>query len=99
MSDNIVIYICCIILKPRIMDKTVSGIHKILKLKMVFEHYENSPKVSLYFSSHSVLFINSKGNDTLILLVFCGRKGNVNNLKIPMKKLSDCKTNIYFISD
>lgn len=97
MSDNIVIYICCIILKLRIMDKIVLGIYKILKLKMVFEYYENLLKVFLYFLSYFVLFINFKGNDIFILFVFCGRKGNVNNFKIFMKKLLDCKINIYFI--
>ena len=42
------------------MVNTVSDIHKILQLKMVFEHYESSPEVSLYFPSHPKLFIKAK---------------------------------------
>lgn len=49
MNDYALTYICHVILRPKMMFNTVLGTHKVLKLKMVLEHYEHSSKVFLYF--------------------------------------------------
>lgn len=66
------------------MVKTVLGIYKILKLKMVYENYENLSKVSLYFPCHSVLY-KFQQQYYSSLTFFYGRRGNINNLKHLLK--------------
>lgn len=85
MSDNTLIYIWHVMLQPKIVVNIFPTSHKILKLKKVFEYYESSPTISLYLPRHSMLFINAKGKNPLILFVFYSKRSKMNNPKILIK--------------